>query len=258
MKSRGSYFALAAFLALAGCKGSGQQAGAPEAQPQQEAKSPVDPATAASISGTVKFTGVKPKAQKISMKAEAFCQTAHTTDVFAEDVVVNANNTLKYVYVYVKSGLSPDLKFPVPTEPAVFDQQGCIYHPHVLAVQTGQTVLVRNSDNVLHNVNVKPTKNQGFNFGQPVQGMETKKSFSTAEVMIPAKCDVHPGMKAWMGVQNHPFAAVTGDDGSFSLNNLPPGEYEIEAWHEKYGTSTQKVTVGAKETKSITFTFKGA
>jgi plastocyanin len=133
-----------------------------------------------------------------------------------------------------------------------------MYTPHVAAVQVGQEVVVRNSDGVLHKVNVRPTKNQGFNFGQPVQGMENKKTFTTAEVMIPVKCDVHPWMHGWIGVQDHPFAAVSDENGAFSLNNLPPGTYEIEAWHEKYGTSTQTVTVGAKETKSITFTFKGA
>jgi hypothetical protein len=194
--------------------------------------------------------------QKISMVADAACKTAHTTDVYSEDVVVNPNNTLKFVYVYVKSGLK-DLKFPTPTEPAVFDQKGCMYIPHVSAVQAGQPLLVRNSDSVLHNVNARPVKNPGFNFGQPVQGMESKKSFATPEVMIPVKCDVHPWMHGWIGVQNHPYAAVSGDDGSFTLKNLPPGEYEIEAWHEKYGTSVQKVTVGAKETKKIEFTFKG-
>jgi uncharacterized protein (DUF2141 family) len=87
--------------------------------------------------------------------------------------------------------------------------------------------------------------------------METVKTFNSSEVMIPVKCDVHPWMSGWIGVQNHPYAVVTGDDGSFSLANLPPGEYEVEAWHEKYGTSVQKITVGAKETKTVDFSFKG-
>jgi plastocyanin len=177
--------------------------------------------------------------------------------VDSEEVVVNPNGTLKNVYVYVKSGLG-DKKFPAPSTPAVFDQHGCMYHPHVLSVQTGQEIIVRNSDGVLHNINARPKLNKGFNFGQPVQGMESKKSFDKPEVMIPVKCDVHPWMNAWMGVQDHPFAAVTGDDGSFSLKGLPAGTYTIEAWHEKYGVSDQTVTIGATETKSITFTFKGA
>jgi plastocyanin len=218
--------------------------------------SEIDAATAANITGSVKFAGAKPKTQKISMNADAYCKTAHTTDVMSDQVVLNANNTLKNVYVYVKSGLG-DMKFPVPAEPVILDQVGCMYHPHVVAVQAGQTLKVRNSDGVLHNVNARPTINQGFNFGQPVKGMTNDKVFASAETMIPVKCDVHPWMSGFIGVQNHPYASVTGDDGSFSLKNLPPGEYEIEAWHEKYGTATQKVTIGAQENKAIEFSFKG-
>lgn len=249
-------------LALSACKGGSapQTSSAPTEQNQQAAapQSPVDAATAGNISGVVKFTGNKPKLPKLSMGADAFCKTAHSTDVLSEEVVINANNTLKNVYVYIKSGLSADLKFPTPSTPVIFDQKGCMYSPHVAAVMAGQPLEVRNSDGVLHNVNARPTKNQGFNFGQPVQGMKTNKTFANPEVMVPVKCDVHPWMSGYIGIQSHPYASVTGEEGSFSLNNLPPGEYEIEAWHEKYGTSTQKVTVGAKESKTIEFTFKGA
>jgi plastocyanin len=260
MKSFNVILLLSGLLALNACKGGGNAPAtseAPAEAQQAAAQSPVDPATAGVITGVVKFTGAKPKLQKISMGADAYCKTAHSTEVLSEEVVINPNNTLKNVYVYVKSGLPADLKFPAPSEPVIFDQKGCMYLPHVAAVMTGQSLKVRNSDGVLHNVNARPTKNQGFNFGQPVQGMETVKTFNSSEVMIPVKCDVHPWMSGWIGVQNHPYAVVTGDDGSFSLANLPPGEYEVEAWHEKYGTSVQKITVGAKETKTVDFSFKG-
>ncbi len=256
MMFRSVTYIFSALLLLSACKGGSSSSSAPADTNTATAQSTVDAATAGEVSGVVKFTGTKPKAQKIAMNADAYCKTTHSTDVYAEDVVVNSNNTLKWVYVYVKTGLGAT-KFPVPAQPAVFDQKGCTYQPHVAAVQAGQELLIRNSDGVLHNVNARPTKNPGFNFGQPIQGMETKKSFPNPEVMIPVKCDVHPWMHAWIGVQAHPYASVTTDDGSFSLKNLPPGEYEIEAWHEKYGTSVQKVTVGPKETKSIQFTFKG-
>ena len=257
MMFRNSVLLASTLFVLGACKSGSNQSAAPaESAPAATAQSPVDAATAGNITGTVKFSGAKPKMQKIAMTADAFCKSAHTGDVYSEEVVVNPNNTLKFVYVYVKSGLG-DLKFPTPAEPVVFDQKGCIYTPHVAAVQVGQELKIRNSDSVLHNVNVRPTKNKGFNLGQPVQGMETAKSFDTPEVMIPAKCDVHPWMHGWIGVQAHPYASVTSDTGSFALNNLPPGTYEIEAWHEKYGTSVQKVTIGAKESKTIEFTFKG-
>ncbi len=258
MTSRTFLFAVSALLMMGGCKG-GQQS-APESQtpaaPTETAQSSA-PADAATVTGSVKFTGAKPKAQMISMAADAYCKTQHASAVPSEEVVVNPNGTLKWVYVYVKSGLG-DKKFPAPSEPAVFDQHGCTYQPHVTGVQAGQTLVVRNSDSVLHNVNARPKNNPGFNFGQPVKGMETKKSFPNPEVMDPVKCDVHPWMRAYIGVQAHPFFAVTGENGSFSIKNLPPGTYEIEAWHEKYGTSKQSVTVGANETKTVSFTFKGA
>lgn len=261
MTFRPTYLAVISILALSACKGSSAPASSSASTEQPAAStasaSPVDPATAGNIEGIVKFTGTKPAPQKIAMNADAQCKAAHTTDVMAQDVVVNANNTLEYVYVYVKSGLG-NMKFPVPTTPAVLTQQGCLYTPHVVAVQVGQQLDIQNDDSVLHNVNVRPTKNQGFNIGQPIKGMKTPKTFTTPEVMIPVKCDVHPWMHGWIGVQDHPYASVTDDTGAFSLKNLPPGEYEIEAWHEKYGTATQKVTVGAKETKKIEFTFKGA
>ena len=255
--SRRTVFAVSALLALSACKGGGDQSPAGESGQPAATQSPVDAATAGAVTGSVAFTGTAPKPQKISMAADAYCKTAHTATVYSEDVVVNPNKTLKNVYVYVKSGLGT-LTFPKPAEAAVLDQQGCMYTPRVIAVQTGQTIAVRNSDAVLHNVNARPKNNPGFNIGQPVKGMETPKSFPNPEVMVPVKCDVHPWMHGWIGVQAHPYAAVTGDDGSFSLANLPPGDYEIEAWHEKYGTATQKVTVGPKETKTVKFTFKGA
>lgn len=257
MTFRRSYLLAATLFVFSACKSKTADQSAAPAETSAVAQSPVDAATAANITGTVKFAGTKPKMQKIAMTADAYCKTAHTTDVYSEEVVVNPNNTLKFVYVYVKSGLGTT-KFPTPATDVVFDQLGCMYTPHVAAVQVGQNIAVRNSDGVLHNVNARPVKNAGFNFGQPVKGMESKKSFTTPEVMIPVKCDVHPWMHGWIGVQDHPFASVTNETGSFSLNNLPPGEYEIEAWHEKYGTSVQKVKVGPKENKTIEFTFKGA
>lgn len=258
MMSRQSYLIVAGLLALGACKGGSQstetQTAAPTGQTAATAQAPADAAT---IEGVVKFTGTKPKMQKIAMNADAMCKAAHTTDVYSEEVVVNPNNTLKFVYVYVKSGLG-DKKFAPSTEPVVLNQEGCLYTPHVAAVQVGQPIEILNSDGVLHNVNARPTKNAGFNIGQPVKGMKTLKTFDKPEVMIPVKCDVHPWMHGWIGVQDHPFAAVSDDQGGFTLKNLPPGEYEIEAWHEKYGTAVQKVTVGANETKKIEFTFKGA
>jgi hypothetical protein len=124
----------------------------------------------------------------------------------------------------------------------------------VLAIQTGQPLIIKNSDGLLHNINTQPSVNQGFNVSQPVS-METSKEFTSAEVMIPVKCDVHGWMEAFIGVQEHPYMAVSAEDGTFRLENLPPGTYTIEAWHEAYGTQTQTVTVGAQETGEVMFEY---
>lgn len=258
MTSLRRFTPLIAVLVLFACGGKKEESASSSTQAPAAMQNPVDAATAANITGSIKFTGTAPKAKKIAMNADAYCLTQHSDAVMDESVVVNPNNTLQNVYIYVKSGLPADLKFPTPSQPAVLDQHGCLYRPHVLGVQTNQEIVVRNSDGVLHNVNARPKNNPGFNFGQPVKGMENKKSFANPEVMIPLKCDVHPWMHSYIGVQNHPYFAVTGADGAFALSNLPPGTYEIEAWQEKLGTQTQKVTVGPKETKSISFTFKGS
>jgi len=143
---------------------------------------------------------------------------------------------------------------PAPAAPVVFDQKGCHYEPHVFGIQAGQPLEILNSDDALHNVHALPKNTQEFNLGMPIKGMKLTKTFTAPEVAVKIKCEVHPWMAAYAGVLDHPFYAVTGEDGSFSLKDLPPGEYVVEAWHEKYGTQTQ--TVKVPETSEVSFTFK--
>ena len=221
-----------------------------------EMKAPaVDPATAATITGTVVFDGKAPERTPIKMNADAICAQQHSTPVLMENVVVNANNTLKNVFVYVKKGLEGK-KFDPPADAVTINQEGCTYHPHVFGMMVNQPLKILNSDATLHNIHALPTINTQFNIGQPVKGMSTEKTFDKPEVMVHFKCDVHPWMTAYVGVLEHPFYAVTGDDGAFALKDLPPGTYTIEAWQEQYGSQTQEVTIAAKESKAITFTFK--
>ena len=216
--------------------------------------SPVDPATAATVTGKAMFTGAAPENAPILMDAEPVCQDKYPDGAFEETILVN-NGALENVFVYVKEGLG-DLKFPIPSEPVVLDQQGCRYHPHVFGIQAGQDLIIRNSDGILHNIHPMPEINRSFNLGQP-KAMDSTKQFDKAEVMIRIECDVHDWMLGYAGVLEHPYFSVTSADGAFSLPNLPPGTYTIEAWHEKYGAQTMQVTVGAKETKDIEFTFSG-
>jgi plastocyanin len=178
----------------------------------------------------------------------------HSEPLFSDKVVVNDNGTLKNVFVYVKEGLG-DQTFAPPAEPVVFDQEGCHYEPHVFGIQVGQTLKVLNSDPFLHNVNVMAEENRGFNLGMPNQGDERERDFRVPEIMVHIKCDVHAWMEAYAGVVPHPFFDTSGEDGTFSLNNLPAGTYVIEAWHEEYGTTTQSVTVTDGASAAADFTF---
>jgi len=214
----------------------------------------VDPATAATVSGKVKFEGTAPPPQPINVSSDPYCQKANS-GLTSETEVVAKDGALENVFVYVKDGLGNRV-FPTPSQAVVLDQKGCHYTPHVFGIQVGQPLQIVNSDDTLHNVHGLPKANKEFNQGQPIQGMKMTHTFSTKEVMIPFKCDVHGWMNAWIGVLDHPYYSVTNADGSFSLKGLPPGTYTIEAWHEKLGTQMQTVTVGEKETKDIAFTFK--
>jgi hypothetical protein len=244
--------------AVAGCGRGKKEEAKTAAQPAaagEEMESPVDEATAGTVKGKIAFTGTAPEPKLIRMDEEPVCLEKHTEGPFTENVVVNDNGTLRNVFVYVKEGLG-DLKFPVPKEAVVLDQNGCLYNPHVLGIQMGQDLTIRNSDGILHNIHPMPQVNREFNLGQP-KAMDSTKQFAKVEVMIPVECDVHGWMKAYIGVLEHPYFAVTGDDGTFELPNLPPGDYVIEAWHEEYGTQTMNVTVGEKETQEVEFTFQG-
>jgi plastocyanin len=213
------------------------------------------PAGTATIDGTVNFDGTAPERQPLELNRE--CMELRDEPLLSQRVVVNDNGTLKWVFVYVKEGLG-DQTFPVPDEPVVMDQEGCMYTPHVFGVQAGQTIEIRNSDPFQHNIHALPEQNRPFNFSQPVQGMSRETSFKVPEVMVQIKCDVHGWMQSWVGVLPHPFYGVTGEDGTFHLENLPAGEYVIEAWHEEYGTQTQTVEVGEDATTTVDFTFSAS
>ncbi len=250
--------AITVMLFAAGCGGGGDAGGdaaGGESGGQQAApmESPVDASTAGDISGTVTFDGEAPAAEPIDMGAEPACAETYEDPPMTQEVLVGANGGLANVFVYVREGLE-DLEFPTPQQSVEIDQQGCRYIPHVLGVQTGQTLVIRNSDGILHNINAQPQENRGFNISQPVN-MTSERTFPIQEVMIPLVCDVHGWMNAYLGVMSHPFHAVSAEDGSFDLSTLPPGDYVVEAWHERYGTQTQNVTVATGETAEVQFSF---
>jgi plastocyanin len=255
-----SLLIFAATIALAigiiSCGGGGQPAGTPAATPAATASKPVDAATAGSVSGMVMLDGAAPKMKTINMAAEPTCAKEHSTPAMTQDVVVGAGGSLQNVVVYLKGDFS-QYSFDAASAPAVIDQKGCQYSPHVLALRVGQPLNVTNSDQTTHNIHPVPANNREWNQSQPPGSAPLNETFAREEIAVPVKCNVHPWMKSYIAVVGHPYFQVTGADGSFSLKNVPPGTYTLTAWHESYGASEQMITVGASEAKSgIHITFK--
>ncbi len=242
---------LLGLLLLAGCSKKEEtpssESAAPAAAP---AATPIDPATAASVSGTVKFDGTAPKPAKIDMSQDPACKGANQS----ETLVVDGGN-LANVFVYVKEGLG-DRTFATPTEAATLDQQGCRYHPHVLGMMVGQKLDIKNDDPTTHNIHPTPANNREWNESQPPKAPAIEKDFAREEIMLPVKCNQHPWMKMYINVVKSPFYAVTGPDGKYEIKGLPPGDYTLAFVQEKLGEQTQKVTLAAKDSKTVDASFK--
>jgi len=211
-------------------------------------------AQAGTISGTATYDGKVPALKPLSVAAEPICAKQHDS-VPNEMLVLGAGNTMANVLVRVVSGLPAGKAYPAPTTPVTMDQHGCQYKPHVMGIMVGQPFKVLNSDGILHNVHALSKVNATFNMAMPPTRKEASATFGKEEGMFVIKCDVHPWMQSYMGVFSHPFFAVTGPDGKYTIPNLPAGTYEIEAWHEKLGTQKSKVTVGASDTQTAAFKF---
>ena len=210
---------------------------------------------ASSISGTVTFDGKAPTLKPLAMDADPACAKKHSTPVPNEMLVLGSSNTMGNIMVWVSKGLPPGKTYPAPKTPVVFDQNGCQYKPHVIGVMVGQPYKILNSDGVVHNVHALPKINKPFNKPMPATVKEATVTFDKEEANFPIKCDVHPWMQAYVGVFTHPFYSVTSADGKFTISGLDPGTYEITAWHERLGTQTASVTVGANDTKTQNFKF---
>jgi plastocyanin len=246
-----------AAVAIVACGGSEQSK---SSQPASPAAAPdakkVDESKAGTITGKVVVDGALPQNAAIQMASDPACEAGNKGGA-AQETYVASDGGLQNVFVYIKDGLGNKYLFDTPTDPVKMDQKGCHYVPHVLGIRVAQPLQVVNADSTMHNVHGMPTANQEFNFSQPVP-MTSTVTFTTKEVMIPFKCDVHSWMHSYIGVLDHPYFAVTGNGGKFDLRTVPAGTYTVEAWHEKLGTQTQTVTLGEKEDKEITFTFKAS
>jgi len=239
----------AGLIAFAGCSGSGVSS-----LPNESAPSPAfSPSSAtARVFGNIQFEGTPPVMAALKPGGSRFC-VVNARDLTEQDVLVTKDGKLRNVIVYVKSGFE-GRTYSTPDEPVILDQQKCVYVPHVLTVMTNQKLKVLNSDATFHNVHAVAKVNAGFNFAQTDKGAENTVSFDHAEMPIRIGCDLHRWMGVWIGVFDHPFHSTSGDSGSFELK-LPPGKYEIAAWHEKYGEKVSTVEVGDRAQVQLDFNF---
>jgi plastocyanin len=254
------YTARTALLSVSVCLAAcGIKPGAPK-KAEEERKAVayfhVDPATAGSVSGKITYEGPKPAKTAISMTSDADCEKLHAGHpVYDESVVVGPAHGLANAFVYVKSGLEGK-RFELPQQPVVLDQRACMYVPRVIGIRVGQTMDVRNSDPVSHNIHPIPENNREWNQQQSPQAPNLQHRFPRPEIMVPVKCNVHRWMRAYIGVVDHPYFAVTAPDGAFELENLPPGDYTIAVWHEKFGEKTAAVHVAATQATAVSFTYR--
>lgn len=257
--------AATALVALTlGCGGGGSSDSAAPADSSAPAESSAPAAPAgdyadgplgsASVSGTVNFEGDVPKLAPVAMAADPGCAAKHSDPVENEMLVLGEGNTMANILVFVSGGL-PAGPYPAPSGQPVLDQDGCKYVPHVMGVRANQEILIKNSDGLLHNIHALPDANKEFNKAMPAAVTEMTHTFPSAEEPFVIKCDVHPWMGAYVGVFDHPYFSVTDTTGSFSIDGLPAGEYELTAWHEKMPAQTATITVGDGEVATSDFTF---
>jgi hypothetical protein len=210
------------------------------------------------ISGTVKLDGTAPHMRGIDMSKDPYCSKIHASDpAKMETVVAGSGGGLEHVVLYISEGLTGGALTQVPTEEPVFDQKGCVYSPHVLALDVNQKFKVTTSDQTAHNIHPNPnpmTGNIPWNQSQPPGAPPVEKSWKAPE-MIPVQCNIHPWMHGWFAVVKGPYA-TTDASGAYTINNVPPGSYTVTAWQEDLGTQTQKVTVAAGAAGSANFSFK--
>jgi len=205
-----------------------------------------------SVTGKVTYEGTPAKMKPIDMSKEPSCAKMYTTPQMAETVVTGASNSLENVVVYVSAGAPDD---SAPATAAVFTQKGCRYIPHILAFQVNQELKIQNEDQTSHNIHPLPKLNREWNKSQPPGTPPISEKYDKAEI-FPVKCNVHPWMHGTFAVMKNSHYAVTGEGGSFTLKDLPPGKYTITAYHESYGDQSQEVPITGSEAKTVNFVFK--
>jgi hypothetical protein len=202
---------------------------------------------AGDLTGMVTLKGTPPAEKEITpLKEDPNCGKLVTGTPKTTHYVVGPKGELANAVVIVK-GVPGAKSSGAGAAPVVLDQKSCTYHPHIFAVQTDQKIIVKNSDPVLHNIHTQPAVagNEEKNMAQMPGSPDMTVAFSKPEKFLKFKCDVHPWMFAYVTVVDHPYYAVTAEDGTFKIANVPPGKYTVEVSHRKAGTTTQEVEVKA-------------
>lgn len=239
--------ALAGAVLAAAC-GSGETSDTPRDGSNDPAPAAatvtVDPARPGTVFGTVRLDGEPPEPKEYTSARQYPGCGAHGTP--RDESLVASDGKLANAIVYVRR-VPDELVTPAPTEPVVLEQRGCVYRPHVVALRVGQPLHVRNGDSVRHNVHAQPQRatagaSASLNRNQDAGDADQEWVFDDNEI-IPFKCDLHPWMSAWVATFDHSFFAVSAADGAFAIEGLPPGRYEIVAWHESWPRSPESRTV---------------
>lgn len=242
---------LSSLLMIAACGKRAEKTEEPKGPAKPEYKSTGDEGT---VTGKVSFEGTPPTAKKIDMSQDSKCAAA-AGDKTTDDVAIT-DGKLGNVYVYLKAAAIDKFKYAIPSDPAVLDQLGCRYSPRTLGLRAGQTLRVTNSDPTTHNVHPSPKGNDEWNQSQAEGAPPIEKKFNRKELLIPVKCNQHPWMKANVGVLDHPYFTVSAKDGSYTIKDVPPGNYTVVFWHETLGEQTASITVAAKESKTQDMAYK--
>jgi plastocyanin len=257
MISSATRIGIGALALMVGCSDNGSRVRRTESKAQPTPSYfKVDPGTVGTVKGLVRFVGRRPARKYVDMSSEPACVEAHDGKAYDESLDVNPNGTLANVFVYVKTGLEGK-RFEIPAAPVTIDQQGCWFRPRVLGIQIGQVLQVTNSDPVTHNIHPLAQINREWNHSQGEGDPSLARKFTTKEIMVRVKCNIHSWMHAFIGILDHPYFAVTGADGRFEIRTLPPGEYTLEAWQETMGTQEQKITLSPSATMQTNFVLKG-